>query len=68
MQNKIIESGMTEKILKSSIGILEKFNHVRNNQSLAHANDLLNYNESLLIFKTVSSTIEFIESIEERSK
>lgn len=68
MQNKIIESGMTEEILKSSIGILEKFNHVRNNQSLAHANDLLNYNESLLIFKAVSSTIEFIESIEERSK
>jgi len=64
MQSKIIESGMTEEILKSSIGILEKYNHVRNNQSLAHANKLLNYNESLLIFKVISSTIEFIESIE----
>ena len=64
MLNKIIESGMTEEILKSSIAIMEKYNHVRNNQSLAHANTLLNYNESLLIFKVVSSTIEFIESIE----
>lgn len=68
MQEKVIDSGMTEEILKSSISILEKYNHVRNNQSLAHANDLLNYNESLLIFKVVSSTIEFIESIEERNK
>ena len=68
MQTKVIESGMTEEILKSSITILEKYNHVRNNQSLAHANDLLNYSESLLIFKVVSSTIEFIESIEERNK
>jgi len=68
MQEKVIDSVMTEEILKSSINILEKNNHVRNNQSLAHANDLLNYSESLLIFKVVSSTIEFIESIEERSK
>ena len=68
MHNRVIESGMTEEILKSSITILEKYNHVRNNQSLAHANELLNYNESLLIFKVVSSTIEFIESIEEGNK
>jgi hypothetical protein len=66
MQNKIIEAGMTEEIFKSSIKILEKYNDVRNNQSLAHANEVLNYNESLLIFKVVSSTIEFIESIEGR--
>lgn len=66
MQTKIIEAGMTEEILKSSIKILEKYNQVRNNQSLAHANEVLNYNESLLIFKVVSSSIEFIESIEGR--
>lgn len=64
MQTKIIEAGMTEEILKSSIKLLEKYNHVRNNQSLAHANETLNYNESLLIFKVVASTIEFIESLE----
>jgi hypothetical protein len=55
---------MTERILKMSISILESFNDVRNNQSFAHDNSLLNFNESVLIFNNVSSTIRFIESIE----
>ena len=38
-----IESSMTERILKASISILEAFNHVRNDQSLAHDNPILNY-------------------------
>lgn len=63
-QNKIIESEMTEKILKSSIGILESFNKVRNDQSYAHDNPILNYNESILIFNNVANAIKFIESVE----
>ncbi len=59
-----LESEMTERILKSSISILEAFNHVRNEQSFAHDNPVLNYNESLLIFNNVVSSIRFIESIE----
>jgi abortive infection Abi-like protein len=60
----VIESEMTERILKSSISILEAFNQVRNNRSLAHDNPMLNYNESLLIFNNVSSSIRFIASLE----
>lgn len=60
-----IQSIMTERILKTSISILEAFNDVRNNQSFAHDNPVLNYSESMLIFNNVSSTIKFIESIEE---
>ena len=56
---------MTERILKSSISILEAFNDVRNNQSFAHDNPILNYNESILIFNNVSSVIKFMESIEQ---
>ena len=68
-QNRFIESEMTERILKSSISILESFNHVRNDQSLAHDNPILNYHESVLIFNNVSSAIKFIEAIEkERSE
>lgn len=63
-QNGLIESQMTERILKSSIGILEAFNDVRNNKSLAHDNPILNYHESVLIFNNVSSAVKFIESIE----
>lgn len=64
IQNGFIKSQMTERILKSSISILESFNNVRNYQSLAHDNPILNYHESVLIFNNVSSAIKFIEAIE----
>jgi len=63
-QHNLIESQMTERILKSSISILEAFNDVRNNQSFAHDNPILNYNESILIFDNVASAIRFLQSIE----
>lgn len=66
-QNKMIESEMTERILKSSIAILESFNKVRNDQSFAHDNPILNYNESILIFNNVANAIKFIESVENKN-
>ncbi len=65
-KNNIIESTMTERILKSSISVMEAFNDVRNNQSFAHDNPILNYNESILIFNDISNVIRFIESIENK--
>lgn len=59
-----IESEMTERILRSSISTMEAFNRVRNEQSLAHDNPILNYNESLLIFNHVVSSIMFMEALE----
>jgi hypothetical protein len=59
-----IESEMTERILKSSISIMEAFNRARNEQSLAHDNPVLNYNESLLIFTHVVGAIRFVEALE----
>ena len=61
-----IESEMTERILKSSIAIFEAFNHVRNNQSLAHDNPILNYDESLLIFNHIAASLRFLQSLESR--
>ncbi len=61
-----IESTMSERILKSSISVLESFNDVRNNQSFAHDNHILNYDESLLIFNNIASLIKFIESLERK--
>lgn len=60
----LIESEMTERILKSSIGALEAFNTVRNTRSLAHDNPVLNYEESLLIFSHVCSTVRFVRALE----
>jgi hypothetical protein len=61
-----LESEMTERILKSRISTLEAFNRVRNEQSFAHDNQVLNYDESLLIFNHVASAIRFIEAVEQR--
>jgi hypothetical protein len=65
-QKGFLESVMAERILKSSISIVDAFNDVRNNQSLAHANKLLGYDESLLIFRTVTGIIAFINSVEQK--
>jgi Abortive infection C-terminus len=61
-----IQSEMTLRILKTSISNLEAFNDVRNNQSLAHDNPLLNYDEALLIFNHVASSVRFLRGLEHR--
>lgn len=59
-----IESEMTLRIMKSTISVLDAFNDVRNNKSLAHDNVILNREESLLIFNHVVSLIRFIMALE----
>lgn len=68
INNNHIESPMAEKILKFSINVIEAFNDIRNNRSLAHDNPVLNYQESILIYNYISITINFIRSIEEQIK
>ena len=62
----LIESEMTERILKSSISTMEAFNRVRNERSLAHDNPPLSYDESLLIFNHVCSAVRFVRALERR--
>ncbi len=59
-------SQMAEQILRSSIGNLEQFNHVRNKHSLAHDNPVLTYDEALLIFNHVASTVRFVKALDDR--
>jgi len=66
--SKLIDSTMSEKILKYSINVIEAFNDIRNNKSLAHDNPILNYDESVLIFNNVTNSIKFIQNIENRNK
>jgi hypothetical protein len=68
IKNSLVDSTMSEKILKYSVNIIEAFNDVRNNKSLAHDNPVLNYNESILIFNNVINSIKFIQSIEDKDK
>lgn len=58
-----IETEMAERILKSTISTLESFNQVRNDRSLAHPNPLLRFDEALLIFRHVASTIRFLKAV-----
>ncbi|UBZ08147.1 abortive infection family protein [Salegentibacter mishustinae] len=57
---------MSTRILKSTISVMEAFNKVRNDQSFANDNPVLNYSESVLIFNSVTSTIKFIETVENK--
>lgn len=68
IDQKMVDSKMTERILKYSIHVLEAFNDIRNNKSFAHDNPVLNYDESILIFNSVSNSIKFIQTIEAKNK
>lgn len=48
-QTKPFESSMTLKIMKLPAQALEKFINVRNKESFAHSNNIINYAESKLI-------------------
>ncbi len=62
----VLESPMSLAIVKYSINLLEKYNDVRNNKSLAHDNKLLNYKESLFIFDTLARLKAFLDHIQEQ--
>ena len=64
----LIESEMTERILKTSISTMEAFNRIRNDRSLAHDNPMLSYDESLLIVNHVCSAVRFIRALERRGE
>jgi hypothetical protein len=63
----LLESDMTERILRSHISVFDEFCSVRDDQSLAHDNPVLNYEESVLIFNYVTSAIRFIRAIESKA-
>lgn len=62
--NNRLQAPMTLAIMKTSTYILEKFNSVRNDQSLAHANRVINKNEAILIFNYITSVFRFIRLLE----
>lgn len=65
--NGELQSTMSEQILRYALSTMGAFNHVRNNQSLAHPNEMLNTDEALLIFSHVVAIVTFIQGIERRN-
>jgi len=64
----LIKSSMGEKIIQFSFQIMDAFNDIRNNNSFAHDNPVLNYDESILIFSNVTATVKFIQAMETKHK
>ncbi|MCE1187630.1 MAG: hypothetical protein LWX56_00695 [Ignavibacteria bacterium] len=56
-------SSTTVTILRSSISVFERFNNTRNNESLAHDNELLNNIEAKIISFWVINTLDFIDNL-----
>lgn len=64
-QKQLIQSKMASEILKSSARVLDEFNNVRNNQSLAHDNpELINKREAYFIYQSVAASIRFLRELE----
>jgi Abortive infection C-terminus len=61
-QNRQIRE-LTAQIIKNA-GVFDKFNHVRNNQSLAHDNELLDPAEARFICDSITAFLRFVKSVE----
>jgi len=55
---------LTAQIVKNAIGVFDKFNSVRNNQSLAHDNELLDPAEARFIYDSITAFLRFVKSVE----
>ncbi len=65
-EKDIVESNMTLKILGSYVKMLDTYNGVRNNESLAHDNDIINDNGALLILNCIANLVRFVDELERR--
>ncbi len=54
----------SDRALKSSIALLESFNDLRNNHSLAHDNEILGPVEARFIFSSISAILVMIRALE----
>lgn len=60
-----LESELSKTIIMQTGSIFDKYNTIRNNKSYAHANDILNEAESLLIYSDIVNVFKFIQTIEQ---
>jgi len=53
-----------DRALKSSVSLLESFNDLRNNHSLAHDNEILGPAEARFIFSSISAILVLVRALE----
>lgn len=67
LEQKKTLSPMTKRIVKASISIFDDFNAIRNNNSLAHDNEIISQAEARFIYDGVSAFLRFVRTIETES-
>ena len=63
-QNHLFESDFSKKAVKSSISLFDSYNAIRNDQSFAHDNALLDKREAAYVVRILTDTLAFINEIE----
>lgn len=64
-KNNCFQSDFSEQVLKTSISLFDKYNNIRNDQSYAHDNEILNKSEAMLVVRIMTATLDFIYEFEE---
>lgn len=65
-KGKYCDNEFNEVAVKYSISVFNKFNSLRNNNSAAHSNNLLNKEDAEFAVKIVTNMLEYIDKIEEK--
>lgn len=63
--NEVFQSDFTAQAVKMSFSIFEKFSSIRNDQSYAHDNMVLNKMEAAYVIRVVVATLTLIKEIEQ---
>lgn len=63
-QHPVLQSEFSVSAMKSSISLFDKYNTIRNQQSYAHDNEVLEKMESDYIVRVVAATLTLIDKVE----
>lgn len=63
-ENNVFQSDFVVQTLKMSISTFEKYNKIRNSQSYAHDNNVLNKSEATYVVTIITATLTLIHKIE----
>lgn len=63
-ENHYFDSDFSVVAVQNTINIFDKFNAIRNDQSAAHPNEVLNKAEAMYAVRIVAETLTFIDKIE----
>lgn len=67
-KNSLFQSDFTLLAIKNCISLFAQYNGVRNNQSFAHDNEILDGAEAEFVVKTMAGVITFLDHVEKCNK